>query len=53
MCGVNGESVFLGGGGFYMTRGGRGGEGAQRGGRNFKSCLQISLRTRKAPGEHL
>lgn len=23
------------------------------GGRNFKSCLQISLRVRKAPGEHL
>lgn len=38
-------------GGFYVTRDWR--RGGVPGGRNFKSCLQISLRARKAPGEHL
>lgn len=40
-------SAVVGGGG-----GGGKGEGGHSGGRNFQSCLQISLRRRKAPGEH-
>lgn len=37
----------------FMWPGRGGGGGGTRGGRNFRSCLQISLRERKAPGEHL